>query len=236
MEPVQALDPSKIDLSSQSFLSPEQVATPRQPINAFPKPPIQNNIPDLHNVELNANAAERKVAMNNPLGTTTERLKQEIMNEMIEQDIASATNPTGIALPENPKDALKFLIAKGQYTKNVKLYGFTWTMRALDQRDVLLAYDSIKLDMESDAARVATIMFIQVIYSIEAINGKSIYEWFPEIIASNYTKKEEYFLAIKMALKTYFEHMPSYFIDSFYMEYNKIEEERAKIFEELKNL
>ena len=224
-----SLDPSKLNLDSKEFLTPEQIPNDVK-INAFPRP---NAIPDLDPNTMNANLKERKAVLEG-LQSPTAALKKEIMEEMANEELRDS-KPSLEKIPDNPKDALKFLIAKGDFTKTIRMYGSNWTLRALDQRDITLALDNIKMDMESETARMSALMFIQVVYSIEAINGISIYEWFPEVKRENYNKKEEYILAVKNQLKVYLEHVPPYVIDSFYTEYSAIENERAKLFAELKN-
>ena len=225
-----SLDPSKLNLDSKEFLTPEQIpASPK--INPFPSP--SSTIPDLNANELTANLQERKAAINslqNPIAA----LKKEILEEMLENELKDS-KPSLDPIPSNPKDALKSLIARGDMTKTIRIYQMNWTMRALDQRDIALALDNIKLDMESETARMSALMFIQVVYSIEAINSQSVYEIFNEVKRENYNKKEEYVLAVKNQLKVYLEHFPPYVIDALYTEYSNIENERAKIFSDLKN-
>ena len=46
------------------------------------------------------------------------------------------------------ESVLKELILRGEYKETISFMNVDWTMRALDQGDVMLAFDEIKDDME----------------------------------------------------------------------------------------
>lgn len=229
-------NPDRLDLSPNDFLSGEDLAPPLvQPTvpNPMQKQFQQiNNVPDLHTVDINSTIEQRKNLIS---GITTEQLKQEIINEQLKQDVASVANLNPPPQSNTPKDILKSLVAKGNYQETIHLYGSDWTIRALDQRDLLLATELVKADLDTDIARINALIFIQVIFSIEAINGKSIYEWFPERKASSFRSTEEYTMQIRNDMKTYFEHFGPQVISDFYTEYQRIETKRNIGLETLKN-
>ena len=77
-----SLDPSKLNLDSKEFLTPEQIpASPK--INPFPSP--SSTIPDLNPNEMSANVKERKAVLEG-LQSPTAALKKEIMEEMAEEE------------------------------------------------------------------------------------------------------------------------------------------------------
>jgi hypothetical protein len=164
----------------------------------------------------------------------TDAINEKITEERIDADIA-AVKKVNLKDIRTPQDVLKALIAKGAYTKDVTLYDHVWTIRALEQRDLLLALDDIRDDLPSQAGRVTTLMFAQVVYAIEAIDGISLYEWFTEIKPRDYATTEEYKVAVKRALRRHLERMAPTIIDAFYSEYQKIDGERTAALLELKN-
>ena len=217
------------DLQQTDFItSPEQLQGKKATKN-----PMAFGVPDMHNTGFTANPNERREAESAASKTTT-NLNQEIIDERIKINITEAQGGNPPA-PTDPKDILKYLIAKGSYEEKVEVVGHVWTMRALDQRDLMLIMEQLRDDLETQTARVTSIMFYQVIYSLEAVDGISIYEWFPEIKEKEFKSKEAYIIAIKNAIKEYFLHMPNSTIDSFYTEYSKIEEKRSKALVDIKN-
>ena len=213
-------------------LNPTDFMT-QETTNPQAKNPIAFGIPDLHNSGFTSNPNERKEAVK-VAAKSTNNINQEIIDERIKMNITEAQGgkpPT----PKDPKDILKYLIAKGSLEEKVMVSGHLWTMRALDQRDLMLIMEQLKDELESQTARVTSIMFYQVIYSIEAVDGISIYEWFPEIQESKFASKESYIIAVKNAIKEYFLHMPNSTIDEFYGKYSEIENKRSKAIEEIKN-
>lgn len=187
------------------------------------------------NVEPMPNAQRRaEIARSVDALGVTDAINEKITEERINADLA-ANQQTKLKDVKTPQDILKTLIAKGNYTKDVTIYDHVWTIRALEQRDLLLALDDIRDDLTSQAGRVTTLMFAQVVYSIEAIDGISIYEWFTEIRPRDYATTEEYKLAVKKSLRRHMERMAPGIIDSFYGEYQKIDGERNAALQELKN-
>jgi hypothetical protein len=228
----QSLNPDNVGLSPGDFIT-GPAAGIQQP-NPFPKP-SPTGIPDLHKVDLNSTPQARQEILQKTEMSTSE-LKQEILDEKISQDIKTARESSlNKAFPDSPKDILKQLIAHGEYQEVVEIFGSKWTMRALDQRDLLLAAEMVKDDLSSSTARMSSIIFLQVVFSLEAINGTSIYDCFQDIKPADYKTREEYSLAIRVTLKKYLEHVPPQVINMFYDEYKRIEDTRNKALGNLKN-
>jgi len=229
----QNLNPDNVGLSPNDFITGNQGQQP----NPFQKANI-TNIPDLHKVDINSTPQARQQVMEKA-EMNTSKLKSEILEERITQDINSAKSASHAmeksAFPDSPKDILKQLIAQGEYQETVDIFGHKWTFRALDQRDLLLAAEMVKDDLSSATARMSAIIFLQVVFSLEEIDGISIYECFKDIKSVDYNSREEYSLAVKSALKKYLEHVPPQVINLFYDEYKRIEDKRNKALENLKN-
>src|SRR5271157_1343386 len=102
----------------------------------------------------------------NQLDTAT--INQQILDETVNQEKATKKIPKET---KNPKDFLEQLISFGEYKGEVEVMGAKWTMRALEQGDYLQAFDDVKDDLTSQAGRVTTLMFAQVVFAIEALNG-----------------------------------------------------------------
>lgn len=193
----------------------------------------ESDIPDIHKMEGMPNAARRmeiQQHVNNQLD------KVENIETQIKKDVESAQKKKFEGSPKTPKEVLKSLIAKGEYTENFQLFGQTWTLRALDQGDTILSLDEVRDSIETASGRVLALMFGTVTYSIEAINGQPVYEWFEEIKLSAFNNdRMEYHVAIRKALRKYLEAMPPGVIDTLYEKYLELDSKRAKALEELKN-
>lgn len=227
----QNLNPDNVGLSPNDFITGNQGQQP----NPFQKT-ASTNIPDLHKVDLNSTPqARQEILQKTEMSTAS--LKQEIIDEKITQDInaARATSLDQTSFPDSPKDILKKLISHGEYQETVSLFGHKWTLRALDQRDLLLAAEMVKDDLASSTARMSSIIFLQVVFALEAIDGISVYDCFKDVKPIDYKNREEYSLAIKNTLKKYLEHVPPQVINMFYEEYKRIEDTRNKALENLKN-
>jgi len=227
----QNLNPDNVGLSPNDFITGNQGQQP----NPFQKT-ASTNIPDLHKVDINSTPQARQELLKKT-EMSTASLKQDIIDEKITQDInaARATSLDQTSFPDSPRDILKQLIAHGEYQETVNLFGHKWTLRALDQRDLLLAAEMVKDDLSSSTARMSSLIFLQVVFSLEAIDGVSIYDCFKDIKPIDYKKREEYSLAVKSALKKYLEHVPPQVINAFYEEYKRIEDTRNKALDNLKN-
>ena len=133
-----------------------------------------------------------------------------------------------------PKDILKSIIARGEYREDFNLFGVQWTMRALDQGDLLMAIEEVKDTVMTTWGKLTELEFVKTSFSIEAINGVSVYEIFDEVKLSDYQNKMSYILVVKKALQRYLEAFPPTFIDALYEKYSEIDKKRSEALEELK--
>lgn len=161
-------------------------------------------------------------------------MKEDMIEENLQEEVDFIQNKN-LGSKTDPKNIIKSLIRKGEYYEEVKLYGQKWTLRALDQGDLLSAIDGIGDYLDSQSGRITALMYAQVIYSIEALNGIPIAEWFPEVKASSFSKTEEYRIAVKRMLMLFLKGLGPKIIDDLYTEYARISEVRNKSLEELKN-
>ena len=166
---------------------------------------------------------------------TQSAIDREVMQERIIEGVESARTAKVDPYSKNPRDILAGLIAKGYYTKDVEIFNQMWTLKALSQRDILLAFNEITDDNITRIGQTTAMLFGQIIYAVEAVNGLSIYEWFSEIDRSKFSNTESFQLAVRRAFLRYLEQMPNSVINKFIEKYNEVEEERNKAVFELKN-
>jgi len=209
----------------------QQPNTYTQQLNTYTQQP---NIPDLHqdpNVEM-PNAQQRSRISQTV--TNTGPSKESIIEEKITEDLQKV-KPAVQGL-QKPLDVLKSLIAKGEYKEDVLLYQQKWTLRALDQSDMLLVLDEVDDMINSTVGRLSAIAFAQIVYALEGINGVTIYEMFQDTIkASDYSTQMAYIIAVKKALRRYLEHFPPSVIDSLYAAYVEVDKRRNEALDKLKN-
>jgi hypothetical protein len=158
--------------------------------------------------------------------------KESIAEERLIKELESLKHRN---TPNSPRDILKDLIMKGELKKVYDIAGHKWTLRALDQGDILLAVDDIKDSTETMSGRMVSIAFSKVVYSIEEIDSIPIYQFFPEILPTQFKSKIEYIIACKKALRAYLIGMPPSVIDEVYEKYTELEIERDKALADLKN-
>lgn len=227
----------KITLDSASLLSQEElirrhVEEQRKQVSAVKPTP---SIPDLHDEhgglseETPSNYTIRNKIQQEVDNTVT---KEDIREQMLQEAREVSTKHADI--PVTGVDVLKRIITTGEYKETVELFGFSWTFRALDQMDDLVAIDEMSTDYGSNLANMTAYAFNQVVLSIEAIEGQSIYEIFKEIEQNKYSKKLDYILAVKRALRTYMLQFPPRAITELHDAYKKIDAKRNEGFSELK--
>lgn len=200
---------------------------------AFNNPSTHSTLPDLHKETIEAPIQARKEIMEQPV-ISHAQLRDELIDERIQQDILSAKGVSQ-KTSSSPRDILKRMIVKGDYQDTIEYLGSKWTLRALDQRDLLLASEMIRDDAGTDAAKMSYIIFAQVLFSIEAIDGVSVYEMFPDIKPKDFTTREEFNLRVRNALRSYLIHAAPQVINDLYDEYKKIEKVRNEALTDLKN-
>ena len=214
-------------LQSSDFLTDEDMHS---------ETPVENTqpiMPDVHKMDSMPNPLKR-AEIHKRIDKQFSKL--DTVEEAIQRDVVAAQQKKFVSIAKNPKDILKELIAQSEYSEEFKLFGHMWTIRAIDQGDVLLALDEIKDTLTTQAGRTTAYLFGTVAYSIEAIDGISVYEWFDDIKLQDYGNDQmQYFIAVRRALAKYLKAMGSKIIDEFYERYIEVETKRNAALEELKN-
>ena len=196
-------------------------------------PPDTSNFPDLHKGPDLPNSKKR-LSIDEEMIKKLQESKATRIDEAIAKDINSIRTKN-VGIPVNPLSTLKELIQKGELRETFEMYGITWTMRALDQSDLLFSLDAIKDSLDTSAGRFTALTFAQIVFSIEALNGLSIYEIFPDIKVTDFKDEQEYIYAVKIALKKYLTALPPRIIDELYLRYIELDEKRNKAIDDLKN-
>lgn len=164
-----------------------------------------------------------------------EMLNREILDEKIRQDIENSKRADTTSKALLPRDYLKALIAKGEYSESVVIHGATWTFRALNQADLIMAFGDVQDSDISLVGRASILTLSQIAYAVEAINGFSVYEWFPDLFKrSDFNTTEEFKLAIRRTVRRYIERLPNSVIAELNDAYAKIEKKRNEAIAELK--
>jgi len=214
---------------------------PSQPIEQMSDEDIQraqelSEFPDLlEEEEQHPTATEKRSLEKTGESVAHNELSTErITEERVQQETAKIRNKH-YGSPDRPVDILKEIIMKGEYKETFSLYGYKWTMRALDESDLLNAADQVRDDTDTTVGRLTAFAFSQVVYAIEAIDDIPIYEFFPEIQAKDYRSKIDYIIAVKAALKAYMLAFPHILIDSLFTKFKEITAKRDSSLEELKN-
>ena len=214
-------------------INPNDVIGPNQTVNippSAPQVPVTPSVPGEVPSTQKRNEIDEVVTAR----LTEEALNREILNEKIRDDLSTTKqNPVEA---KTPRDILKSLIAKGDYTEDRKIFGSTWTMKALSQNDLILAFSDITEETVNIVGRAATLTLSQITYAIQACNGVSVYEWFSDIVQrSKFDTSEEYKLAVRRVLRRYLGELPNSVIQVFNEAYAEIEAKRNEAVLELKN-
>lgn len=231
-EPNLTLSPDDF-LTGRDFSQPEVPGALQPGGQVFNTPPdtFQSPIPELHK-EPQFVTADRKTEMD---AKAEEMYQRENIAEARAEAELNAIKHKYTNAPQHPKDILRDLLVRGELRKTFHVFGHDWTLRALDQGDLLLAVDDLKDSIQTEAGRYMSIVFSKVVYAIEEIDGTPIYRFFPDIQPNHYPSKIEYIIAIKRALRAYLVGMPPVVIDTLYMKYEEVEKERDAALEQLKN-
>jgi hypothetical protein len=162
-------------------------------------------------------------------------IEDDILDEKIKRDLDTSKLKNMIKGASSPRDILKTLIACGEYSETVELFNHKWTIRALNQGDIITALSDMRNEQVSDTSQMTSLLISQIAYAIEACDGQSVYEWFVDIIKrQDYTSTEAYKMAVRRVLKRYLERMPASILAEFGEAYAKIEAKRNEALEELK--
>jgi hypothetical protein len=192
---------------------------------------MHSSLPDYHTME-EMPTAQQRVQINNKIDTNL--IKQDTVEEKLRLD-AEALQQKFNPIQKSPIDKLKQLIDKGSLTKDIDAFGLTFSLRALDQSDIICALDEAD-SMATLSGRLPAIKLCIVTYSIESLDNVSVYDWFPNIkLLDHANNKFSYANAVRRALRRYLEPMPDSVINTLYKEYEIIEAERDRALSEIKN-
>jgi hypothetical protein len=224
----ESLDDVKI--KPGDFIAPNQAVNVNVPSSA---PSQDSDIPDAKPSIQRQSEIDESIRAR----LTNEALDKEILDEKIRQDINSVKKFGGGTEALGPRDFLKFLIAKGDYREDVMIYGKRWTIRALNQGDIITSFNDIKDDTATTVGKVSVLVLSQIAYAIEAMDGVSVYEWFSEIVQRDkFSTTEDFKLAVRRVLRRYLEQMPNSIISEFDTAYAEVERKRNEAIVELKKL
>ena len=194
------------------------------------------NIPDLHK-EMPAPSPQEGADRLEDIGTNM--LKQTAytkISEVVQNLKAEQLSPAASTTLKSPIDKLKSLISKGTLTCDFKAYGITWTFKTLDQADKIGLYDDAD-KYAANSGRVPAIELMAVAYSLEAIDGQSVYTFFPNEITLEKCENNKYLFiaAIRKAVASYLQGFPQTCISVLYNAYWDLEIDKEKALSELKN-
>lgn len=188
------------------------------------------HIPDLEKEDHMPNAGERIHLR----GAAQAISIEDKIQDKLANDVHNVQNKYKAA-QVHPKDILKSIIAKGEYKETVHLFGTDWTLRALDQGDMMMVFDEVKDTVTTIVGRMTALEFMKVVFSIEAISDVPIYELFEDIKITDYPNKMVYIVMVKKALQRYLEAFAPDVIDALFVKYQEIDNKRTGALAELKN-
>lgn len=175
--------------------------------------------------------------------TVSKQTKQEIaekfQSRVTPEDRASMAvdslqEGTFTGLP-TAKELFADVITLGDYRENVRMYGHTWTLRGLNHSDILDAADDVRDTAQSNIGFLTSFTFSKLVYSLDAVDGRNIYELLPDIKYQDYKTKVDYITAVKRAIRAYLLAMPDLVIDGLIAAYNEMEQRRNAEIVKLKN-
>ena len=169
------------------------------------------------------------------MGADTKVMKQMARDDLISSDISKIRNKMA-AVPKSPLDSLKELIAKGSFTKEFDLFGHKWQLRSLDQADYIQIFDESDA-MAETSGRFESLKLVSIAYSIEALDGISVYSWFPDDITLEKYKndRQAFSIAIRRAVRRYLEVSARSLLNTLYEKVQEIEVLQKQTLDELKN-
>ena len=110
-----------------------------------------------------------------------------------------------------------------------------WTIRALNQGDLITAFNDIQDDGSAALGKMSTLVLSQIAYAIDAMDGVPVYEWFPDLIKrAEFNTTEEFKMAVRRIVRRYLEKMPADILKEFDNAYATIEKKRNEAIAELK--
>ncbi len=139
------------------------------------------------------------------------------------------------AVPETALDKLKRIIQKGYLEEDFEVFGNTWTLKTLDQEDMITISEHADVVAKGSGKVHASILF-NVAYSVEALDGIKVTAWFPEITLDKFKgDKYLYLTAVRHAVVAYLKSFPDLLIAKLYDNYCILDEKRLQAIADLKN-
>ena len=210
----------------------EFITTDDDELDAAISPSEVEDVPALHKLEDVPSVSEQKPLK---MGADTKVMKQMVRDDLISSDVEQIRQKM-IAVPKTPLDTLKELIARGSFTKDFDLFGHRWTFRSLDQADYIQIFDESDA-MAETSGRFESLKLVSIAYSIEALDGIPVFDWFPgDITLDQYKNNRQHFmLAIRRAVRRYLEVNARSTLTKLYEKVQEVEILQAQAVEELKN-
>jgi len=191
-------------------------------------PPVQPSTP-LH-LEPNISGEDR-ISINTEIETSV--LKEK--NSSIVADAVSSLQGKLANVPKSPMDKIKDIIAKGNIQETYEVCGFKWTLKTLDQEDRIAIYDHADI-IAAKSGKIPAIALLTVAYSIEALDGASVYTWFPDVtIESCNNNKYALVAKVRQYVTQYIKSFPDFLIDELYSKILILEDSKKTAMESIKN-
>jgi hypothetical protein len=195
----------------------------------FGESPSKEEAPTNHNIAVPHIEEQLKVAADVEKDQLAKAKKSEI-SKAIEQLQGKLSS-----VPETALDKIQRIIKKGYLEEDFEVYGYTWTLKSLDQEDMISIGEHADAVAKGSGKVQASILF-NVAYSIEAIDGINVSSWFPDITIDHFKgDKYLYLTAIRHAVAAYIKSFPDLLISELYSKYCILDEKRLKAVADLKN-
>jgi hypothetical protein len=195
---------------------------------SLPMPGTEGFAPEMHTQPQQVSPAAR----NNLRETYSREVLAQERAEMAAETLKPSRYGSTIPLA---KDVFADIIASGDYREEVHVARHTWELRALEQSDILCAADDVRDTADGQLGYLNAFTFAKLVYALEGIDGYSIYQLFPDILANTFRNKIDYIIAIKMALRAYLLAFPVPVIDELVEHHMRIETIRDEKIAKLKN-
>lgn len=212
VNPQGAVPLANVDITQDDFLVAQELAT--KPENPQPNP------------EINPPNTKRSL-----VSSTNE----ELLNEQIAQEITMSKKEDE-KKATSPEDILKSIISKGEYIETREICGYKWELKALNQEELLEAFDKSASFKDSQQGQFSALMFEQIVHSIVSINDIPVTEFFPDKVRrSDFMDTSSYVKAVRRTLSVYLKKFPPTVIDELYNAYLEVETKRNEAVQHLKN-
>lgn len=195
----------------------------------FGESPSKEEAPTNHNIAVPHIEEQLKVAADVEKDQLAKAKKSEI-SKAIEQLQGKLSS-----VPETALDKIQRIIKKGYLEEDFEVFGNTWTLKTLDQEDMITISEHADVVAKGSGKVHASILF-NVAYSVEALDGIKVTTWFPEITLDKFKgDKYLYLTAVRHAVVAYLKSFPDLLITKLYDKYCILDEKRLQAIADLKN-